>query len=651
MTTKSYPHFTVNVEDISIQEPLTVSELPLHRPLFVIKAQQGVVNVPVWCPTFMVARKTFGQETFNPTNSTYFSAQAFYLSQTLPYCGAFIMRVADDAAIPANGVLELSVQEVDVPQYEKDGSGRRTVDSNGEFVEASPPVTEPGIELTWSFRELLGTEDKDALIPTTTGAVTTYPIQAYEATSPGLHGNDRGLRLSYDAGANDTALVGRVGSIFLTMSPVNKGFNASTTTVLKDKYGNTAADYCFRPNAIDPVTKLEVSADAVIDRNYVGNTALPFNVVSYPDNVEIISELVLAKETAVGNIAMGDAWTVNLFTGRDLDGFYYDSVQFSAASILLSPNVTHYMSGGADGSLIESTIEALSKQVYELTANPDLADKARYPFTAIIDHGATLAGKKDMLNFMDVRDDVKICVGTHTTSGGVLAAAEDESLAAVLNSYALLMKESVIKGTSCCRALVFMQSGIPIGGYGNTFLPMTLWYAIKKAMYNNKTFLDKETKGRPNSDIEMFKKISWTPNNEDIKERSWDAGANYCQYATMTIRHYAGVRTVYPYDSSVLVDDTFTDAIIYFKHAIRESWAVHAGLQIPVKQLHEKMRKDLETRLSEIVNGKYGFTVIVYQTDEEARVGYIQHVTIAIEGPASSRVWEVDVVCSRENVA
>jgi hypothetical protein len=50
-----------------------------------------------------------------------------------------------------------------------------------------------------------------------------------------------------------------------------------------------------------------------------------------------------------------------------------------------------------------------------------------------------------------------------------------------------------------------------------------------------------------------------------------------------------------------------------------------------------------------IFNGRYTFTVEAYQTEEEKKRGYVQHVAITIWSPAVKRVWLVDVICRREN--
>ena len=60
------------------------------------------------------------------------------------------------------------------------------------------------------------------------------------------------------------------------------------------------------------------------------------------------------------------------------------------------------------------------------------------------------------------------------------------------------------------------------------------------------------------------------------------------------------------------------------------------------------MKAYLDAELSYLYCGKYDFTVTVYQTTEEQKIGYIQHVRIQITSPATMRVLDVDIEVNRE---
>ena len=84
------------------------------------------------------------------------------------------------------------------------------------------------------------------------------------------------------------------------------------------------------------------------------------------------------------------------------------------------------------------------------------------------------------------------------------------------------------------------------------------------------------------------------------------------------------------------------------KHIVRRSWAVHVGLTKSFPILKQLIEVDLSGRLNDMIRGKYTTEVIVYQTDEERKIGFIDHVLIKITSPATSRVWKVDIECHRE---
>ena len=151
---KPYPHFEINVKDNSIYTVTYEEILPVHRALWVMKAQEGPCGDPTWCSTFSEAKAIFGAETFKPANKLYFSPQAQFLLETLTYNGAFICRAADGGA-EAQIILEAWVKDKAITQYQLDADGNRLVDDNGDFIpmkNGDADVTEAGVEITFRTR-------------------------------------------------------------------------------------------------------------------------------------------------------------------------------------------------------------------------------------------------------------------------------------------------------------------------------------------------------------------------------------------------------------------------------------------------------------------------------------------------------------------
>lgn len=93
----TYPHWETNVIDNSIYTPLDNEILPLFRPIFFMRAQQGPVGVPVWVNGTNQFIKTFGEGTLD-SSTEYFSRESVYLSYLFSRQGAFVVRMADASA-------------------------------------------------------------------------------------------------------------------------------------------------------------------------------------------------------------------------------------------------------------------------------------------------------------------------------------------------------------------------------------------------------------------------------------------------------------------------------------------------------------------------------------------------------------------------
>jgi hypothetical protein len=199
------------------------------------------------------------------------------------------------------------------------------------------------------------------------------------------------------------------------------------------------------------------------------------------------------------------------------------------------------------------------------------------------------------------------------------------------------------------RCSIYTQSGMPIAATYSKPTPFTLWSAFQHAQYGNTDQMAaQEPRGLPYSYNEMFKSWNWTPHAELHKEKTWDAGLNYCQYADMTRIFYPALRTVYREATSVLTDQWVVDALIYTKHECRKAWARFSGRNTPQAILEDEIKNYLENKLAYLYNGKYDFSVTVYKTEEEQKIGYIEHVKLKLTFPATMRVMIFDIEVNRE---
>ena len=337
-----------------------------------------------------------------------------------------------------------------------------------------------------------------------------------------------------------------------------------------------------------------------------------------------------------------------------------DSKVIASTVVVPADDVAIYLGGGDDGAKGDADVEKqIRAQIKSALAQTQeyLIDYARCPFNSIIDTGVSYDTKMAYLDLLSVRDSLVVDLATQVTwkdANGIRpdvnGRAYDESMGSALRAYAWLMKEDIVNGTEACRARIWLHAGYRSDHDLDVPCASTLWIALKNAEYLNRTYILREPKGLINNeaDVDCWEDISWVAAAEDTKSRCWNEGLNYVQFYNMSNYHYASVRTVYRYETSVLVDSGVVNALAFMKDEARRSWAKFAGVTIPAAMLNKMITDDLTSRYSYLLNGKYSFSVNVYQTDEDVREGYARHIDITLISPATNRVWIATFICKRE---
>lgn len=647
----TYPHWETSVIDNSIYTPLVNEILPLFRPIFFMKAQQGPVGVPVWVDSSTTFKSIFGEGTLD-SNTKYYSRESIYLSTLFARQGAFVVRMADSTASKGSVVLELQVKDVEVTQYETDIDGQFVLTEDGDRIplvdDDSVAIKESGVELKWVARKLEEGETIKNLKVKTIGqgntSYTVYPILAAEASSAGAFANDIGIKLFVDLDNIDDVLAANVASIPYTFGAVKKTYGQDTVSSILSNLQNNSEIFVAKENQQDTRVARNVSFDDIIG-NYYDN--LPFDVHLYSDNIKAVGELVQAVED---DDTLTDPYLVNLTEPYNVNGVPYAHVVMSEDddAITLNDSRIVYMQGGEDGDISDDAVETLTRQYLKDLVYPELLDQPRYPFTHIIDTGVSIETKYAYIDFLGVHDAFKVILSTQNANlGRFNTKAEDLSTGSALYARCLLNPESVIKGTECCRAEIYQQSGYLANSTYKGIIPSTLDICAKKSLYNSTQLITGTPTGLPRSEISIFKEWNWTPCDADHKQRSWDNGLNYFQYYDMTSVHWPAMRSVYRYDTSVLSSAHFTDAVVFTKHVARRNWSEFAGVELPFEVLKQRAEEAVAGDLAYMLNGFYKSEVEFSQTEEEAKIGYISHCTIKLWGNPQQRVWKIDIECYR----
>jgi len=685
-----HPHWKINVVDNSIYRPIEDESLPLHKLICPMKAQSGPVGELVWCPDFKFAKTVYGSETFNEDNKLYYSLQAKLAKTMFERHGVWIIRLADDTATSANVVLEAVVtKDTDCPTWSRDSDGIvNTVLGKPvpEMDTATPPaiVTQTGMSIVWRTRALLDTELENGIgniSPSTNGDEITYPIMVELDAYPGALGSDRCFSLYRDFANLDALMIQNIGSQIYTMAPKKKLYgNVSVANVL-DENGNVSNQFSFLPDAKDPVTTAKMYFGDHFPTRY---SDLPASFAIYHENINAIGQAWLTDVQSgsyddEGIVITDNGMMVDIFTGKDFKNDPYPGLwvvtsetELSGLNVEAGLNFNSanniYATNGTDGVLDDVTIEGELIKFCSGTLAPTIVDKLRYPMTHVYDMGCSLDTKKALLEAMTLRDDLIVTVATqdlsvhykdgetpvyesgsaNPTNGlrpPINNEYQDESVAISLRAYGLLFPESIDKGTGACRFSIGMQVGtLP----SNELVPCSLRIAQMRSEYMGTEILQGSFGGRPNSECNLFESVNYTPSSEDSKGRLWAAGGNYLSYFDRVGLFYAALRTGYRHETSVLSSLYFVDTLTYTKQLIGKSWTLFSGMDIPFDILQQQITDDLTNKLATTYNGKYVFSVRVYQTAEEQKRGYETHVAVDIQAPATNRVWNVDINCSRE---
>lgn len=667
---ESYPHWIINVEDQS-RRPVAISDfLPLHRPVFVIRAEKGPINVPVWIDTVNLFRATFGEQTLN-TRSKYFSSAALHVNECLKRCGCYVVRVADETAEIATMLLSVEVTEQAVPQYQRDVRGAFIKDENGDLVPVTDangaPVSEPGISIKWVQDTIpRGTVVKN-LRPETVGNTTKYPMIAATAKDPGAYGNEFGMSLSYDVDTNEMSKVDRIGSVLYTFAPVNKALGSFSNTAIKDKYNRDFIEFASAAEAVDPSNTIDYSAETVLKQVYDRMNPLPVDIHVFCENFELVGEAAMAVENTVATVIKTPN-QANVVSCLDIDGNPYSHViiDSSTGSVPMKKALYNYAEGGADGNLGNAVNEELVRKFFAAELNPDITDEARYPFTFVYDPGYSLQTKYALIDFMGIREDVMVVVGTQDLSGisvdsnnvatdghpvTLNTKFEDEAIAASLHSRAILQRESIVKGTNTFRCTIMFQAG-PTAEFPHVTASATLWLLEKNCECLNTDVIAGKPVGVSsliNSTNTLFESLNWLPNSPASKKLSWFAGGNYCEVYEQPgdKLKYPALQTVYDYKTSVLSGYPFAVAVVLAKHECRRNWSEFSGMDLAPSALHVLIRDDLTKRLRKMLNGKYTATVEVFQTADESALGYAHTAQVTLRSGNQNLVTTFDIIVDR----
>lgn len=665
MTDFTYPHVDIDIQAEPKASTTTSSVAqPLHCPFFFITAEKGPVNVP-YEGTFDEIEDVFGSRSFDPTGP-YWTHQNLFAMAAGNGGKITVIRLADNSATAASLVVELTVTaSTDIPVYKTDTLGNRVVDDNGAYVQDTntdgTPKTTAGFTAAWSVRALKSGESYDTLgksvLATDASQNATsvkFPILAFAAADAGAGPNRDGVLLYSNRSVGSAVPSSSVASAWLRFAPIQYAYGSSVYTNVVDTESQTYNDVSFANAAISPITTIDHALASVLTTFYEdsnGNSLLEFNTEVYTSFYAEAVAMIFGT-----SLPEADAYSVDLMSGLSSEGLFYPTLEVDAASLttanLDSSLVPAMLSGGTDGALGNTAFETMLSSWISGGGSDEFLNNFKYPFTHFYDSGFSTSVKYAMVNLLNLRDDIKGDWSTQDQSQPLNTQAEDYSVGAALMTRLQTNPESVLYGTKAMRASIYMQAGVLASGsiYGKV-VPATYARMLKRVSTDSGSSVNGSIKGRPGSEVTVFKKLNWEGATPLQKQTNWDAGLNAICSANRSVRFYPDLRSIYSDQTSLLSDDIMVDRLIYIKHIARDVWTYYAGREDPPKTLWPQIEKDINDRIGIAFNSALQVDVTVTQSELDQLKGYATTIIIAVKGNSPMRVWNVRVPVSKASTS
>lgn len=672
-------------QDLSAQPLTPIAEaIPTHLPKTYIFAKKGPKTPMLVTGDSRI--NTYGADTFDLRQK--WANHATVLSNVVNAAGnqQMIQRLLPaDIGPQSNITFWLDVLETALPVWKRNTDGSYMLDTAGdkiqETVGTSPavPVTTPGFKVKWvTTTSALPADDENfGQYPIAAGDQTDvglgtqsqrYPIIQFKASDLGEDGNNRGMRLwaptltSNQTPLNKTVMDG-IGAYPFFVQMISRTNPTVTPRVFETILGDQNVQVTWKPNAINPTTDQTMNITDVLLDSYrnLKNVTFPItyglfsDMFVYQDHVETLLQQFYDAEftyqtTTGGNSDVGtdffgepdEQWLFNLISGVNSSGVPYSTYQFATGSnaVTLNQFQNVYAGGGSDGTMDLTSFDTLVSEAMLDYAdeNSDMQNLAINVESIMYDSGYGLQAKYSLLNFIAVRKDTFVVLGTHTAGQPPLDNAAEESTAIALRARAEFFPESDYFGTPVMRALIMGRSGQMLNSQYTGFLPLTLEVANKAATYmgagDGKWKTGKNFAGAPGSIVTTMTNVNITYTPGTVRNRNWAAGLNWVQAYDRRQNFIPAFKTVYNDDTSVLNSFLTAMAICELNKVCDRAWRQFSGVDnLTPAQLIERVNKFVIANTQGRFDGRFIIRPRTELTSQDANRGYSWTTTVDIYAP------------------
>ena len=678
-------------------------EIPQHLLKSYIFARKGAtVPTPTSGGPMLLQ---YGTDTFDSNKKYYNHATRFAVGAVGTGSTVMLQRVIpDDAGIKSNIVVYLDIVEDDIPNYKRLSTGDYVLDANGDPVVDSSVATVRGVrvnvvtEVITDPAHVFGTATPKAGNLTgkdSAGAAVTstmYPMLELVGAYQGEAYNNIGISIDKILNdALDNRLLTANKALPYKLSLFNRVDKTSTPVRMPSLYGEPNVMFTFRDKAISPLTDARYDFEAVFDSNWYNEKnpllELKYNDFEnrkfYRDNYELVLGLVMANESAhVSNVpavwddglsASTASWfdfaktdtalladpeqfyLLDIFNGQSSKSkHYFTLVIDNNVTPAVGQSVTQlsyktpiFMGGGSDGTMSNAMYETLVKREMAkyLDINSQVMDTAINIESVMYDSGFTLETKKELCNFIAVRKDTAVILGTHDASLGekTLPLSDERAIAVALKTRLKLTPESTYFGTAVMRGVVVAGTGRMPDNSTKDAIPATYSILVK----SSKMMGAGDGKWKA---VELFDKapgnimkelINYQPEfiPAGIKPVLWSDGIVWAQPYDRRQYHFPAIQTVYENDTSVL-NSWFTVAAICTLQKIADwAWRNFTGsVALTKAEFAQQVVDFVNLNIKDRFAGMFVVIPEVVFTDADNQRGYSYNLIIKIYSPNMKQV-------------
>ena len=578
----------------ALPEPL---QLPQHLPLFYMQTERGRARPYPVIGTQL--NKLYGAKSFNEREK-YFShqTQAAVIANNNANM-IMIKRVLGTGAAKATLRLSLEIGEDVFKPYDREVDGTVKRDAGGVKLRDAGGVDITGRICRWLITEVttatfgLDVVTVGAPYGSAGNASAIYPIMDFEADSEGDWGNNVGLRLwfphSRTSSPGDIDTMDEAECNIYRAQFVERASPTKSPVVTYNTNQARVTDFATKTGVLSE-TNVGYEPDNLVKSyqnltpGYVPQYGPTSKFHLYEDHLATLSGVLHGLEDTANASNPVAETRYNIFDAIDEDGIDYYSFYMDPTGISLNEHTTNYFLGGADGTVSEAELNTqVETECMTNWENPDypLVDKAQFPISVIYDTGFTQATKEAMLSCLGYRDDISVAVCTQDLSLAENDIASETAMGSVLRTAARLVPESVLHGTSTCRAVIMGQMGTMTDSVYKRRLPVIMELIHKRSKFMGAASgLLKASEAydiSPNNRLEIMTDITHTYKGKTIRDKDWVTGINYVQHSKMNEIFFPAYQTVYDNDTSVLNSEIVMLLAVHVKKMQEYLWTEFTG--------------------------------------------------------------------------